>query len=210
VQTDRVIAERLGDERVRRFEEVDNLALRYEAYGVHQRAVARIANQLFERLADVHALAPGDRDLLYAAAVAHSVGGFIANSSQHKHSAYIVRNSMLRGWRDDERELIATLARYYRKAMPKPSHPEFAALSALDQQRISKLASLLRIADGLDSRHLGLVSGINVIRESGRIRVLAQADQDITSELGAATYKADLFARTFGLDIAFEADREPA
>ena len=210
VQTDRVIAERLGDERVRRFEEVDNLALRFEAYGVHQRAVARIANQLFERLADVHGLAPGDRDLLYAAAVAHSVGGFIANSSQHKHTAYIVRNSLLRGWRDDERELIATLARYYRKAMPKPSHPEFAALSALDQQRISKLASLLRIADGLDSRHLGLVSGINVIRESGRIRVLAQADQDITSELGAATYKADLFARTFGLDIAFEADREPA
>ena len=72
------------------------------------------------------------------------------------------------------------------------------------------LASLLRIADGLDARHLGLVSGINVIREGTRIRVLAQADQDIVGELGAATYKADLFVRTFGLDIVFEADREPA
>jgi len=210
VQTDREIAERLGDERVRRLEEIDNLALRFEAYGVHQRAVARIALQLFERLADLHGLAPGDRDLLYAAAVVHNAGGFIASSSQHKHTAYIVRNSLLRGWREDERELIATIARYYRKAMPKPSHLEFAAFSAIDQRRISMLASLLRIADGLDGRHLGLVSGINVIRESGLIRVLAQADQDIASELGAATYKADLFARTFGLDIVFEADREPA
>jgi len=38
------------------------------------------------------------------------------------------------------------VARYYRKAMPKPSHLEYSALAPGDRHRVDVLASLLRIA----------------------------------------------------------------
>ncbi len=204
VSQDRAIAERLGDERVRRIEAVEALAHHYEQLGSHQRQVARLALTLFERLAALHGLAPSDRDLLYAAAILHAIGRFVAESGHHKHSAYLIRNSLLSGWRDDERELIAQIARYYRKAMPKPSHPEFMALSLEQQRRVEALAAILRIADGLDVRELGVVMDVVVRREAGRIAILAQAEGDVSGELGAAMFKADLFERAFGVRAVFE------
>ena len=204
VSQDRALADRLGDERVRRIEAIEHLAHRYAHLGGHQRQVARLSISLFERLAPLHGLVPSDRDILYAAAILHSIGKFVAESAHHKHTAYIVRNTHLAGWRDEERELIAQVARYYRKAMPKPSHPEFAALPPQQQRRVEILASILRIAEGLDQRELGVVSDISIRREDGRIAFVAQADGSISGELGAAMFKADLFERTFGVRATFE------
>jgi exopolyphosphatase/guanosine-5'-triphosphate,3'-diphosphate pyrophosphatase len=204
VSQDRAIAERLGDEHVRRIEAVEALAHHYEYMGGHQRQVGRLALALFERLAPLHGLAPSDRYILYAAAILHSIGRFVAESAHHKHSAYLIRNSSLTGWRDEERELIAQIARYYRKAMPKPSHPEFVALSLEQQRRVEVLASILRIADGLDERELGVVMDVAVRRDDGRIAIVAQAEGNVSGELGAAMFKADLFERTFGVRAVFE------
>jgi exopolyphosphatase/guanosine-5'-triphosphate,3'-diphosphate pyrophosphatase len=204
VSQDRALADRLGDERVRRIEAIEALAHRYSHLGGHQRQVARLAIALFERLAGLHGLAPSDRDILYAAAILHSIGKFVAESGHHKHTAYLIRNSFLAGWRDDERELVAQVARYYRKAMPKPSHPEFAALLPAQQQRVEILASILRIAEGLDQRELGVVSDVTIRREDGRIAIVAQAEGNVSGELGAAMFKADLFERTFGVRASFE------
>jgi two-component system alkaline phosphatase synthesis response regulator PhoP len=62
------------------------------------------------------------------------------------------------------------VGRYYRKAMPKPTHPEFAVLEPAQRERIEKLAALLRIADGLDARHSEVVNDVSVRREKGRNR----------------------------------------
>lgn len=204
VAQDRVLAQRLGDERVRRLEALEALAQKYEHFGVHQRHVARLALRLFERLADVHGLFAADREILYAAAILHSIGHFVAESGNHKHAAYLIRNSALDGWRKDEIERIALITRYYRKSMPKLTHPDFAALSADDRARLERLAALLRLADGLDARHLGLVNDLAIRREDGHVVVEVQAEGDVSGELAAAMLKADLFERTFGYRIALE------
>ncbi len=116
----------------------------------------------------------------------------------------MIRNTPLDGWRDDERELVAQIARYYRKAMPKPSHPEYAALAPGDRRRVDVLAALLRIADGLDIRHLGVVTDVGAAPEGGIVIVSAQADGDASGEVDAAMEKADLFERTFGLRAVFD------
>jgi exopolyphosphatase/guanosine-5'-triphosphate,3'-diphosphate pyrophosphatase len=203
-QRDRALAQRLGDERARRVEAVETVARRYEHLGGHQRLVARLALVLFERLAPLHNLAAGDRDLLWAAAVLHGIGRFVAQSAHHKHAAYLIRNTLFDGWRDDERELVAQIARYYRKAMPKPSHPEYAALVPGDRRRVDLLASLLRVADGLDIRHLGVVGDVGAAPEGGLVVITAQADGDASGEVDAAMEKADLFERTFGLRAVFD------
>jgi exopolyphosphatase/guanosine-5'-triphosphate,3'-diphosphate pyrophosphatase len=202
---DRVLAQRLGDERAKRIEAVEAVARRYEHLGGHQRHVARLALVLFERLAPLHELAPADRDLLWVAAVLHGIGRFVSDSGHHKHAAYIIRNTPLAGWREDERELVAQIARYYRKAMPKPSHLEYAALAPADRRRVDVLASLLRIADGLDVRHLGVVTDVAAVPEGGLVVVTAQADGDASGELDAAMERADLFERTFGMRVTLSA-----
>jgi exopolyphosphatase/guanosine-5'-triphosphate,3'-diphosphate pyrophosphatase len=203
-QRDRRLAQRLGDERAKRIEAVEAVARRYEHLGGHQRHVARLALVLFERLAPLHGLAPADRDLLWAAAVMHGIGRFVGESGHHKHAAYLIRNTRLDGWRDDERELIAQIARYYRKAMPKPSHLEYAALAPGDRRRVDVLASLLRIADGLDILHLGTVTDVSAVPEDGLVVIGAQADGDASGEVDAAMEKADLFERTFGVRLVVE------
>jgi exopolyphosphatase/guanosine-5'-triphosphate,3'-diphosphate pyrophosphatase len=202
---DRELAQRLGDERTARIEAVEAVARRYEHLGGHQRHVARLALLLFERLAPLHGLAPADRDLLWAAAILHGIGRFVSESGHHKHAAYLIRNTPLEGWSDDERGLIAQVARYYRKAMPKPSHPDYVALAAGDRRRVDVLASLLRIADGLDIRHLGTVIDVSAVPEDGVAVIAAQADGDASGELDAAMEKADLFERTFGVRVVFDA-----
>jgi exopolyphosphatase/guanosine-5'-triphosphate,3'-diphosphate pyrophosphatase len=89
--------------------------------------------------------------------------------------------------------------------MPKPTHPEFAVLAPVQQERVEKLAALLRIADGLDVRHSAAVNDVSVRRESNEIVLVAQAEADVTDELAAAMFKADLFERAFGVHVAIEA-----
>ena len=202
---DRELAQRLGDERSARIEAIEAIARRYEHLGGHQRHVARLALLLFERLAPLHGLAPGDRDLLWAAAILHGIGRFVAESGHHKHAAYLIRNTPLEGWSDDERVLIAQVARYYRKAMPKTSHPDYVALAAADRRRVDVLASLLRIADGLDIHHLGTVIDVSAVPEDGVVVIAAQADGDASGELDAAMERADLFERTFGVRVVIDA-----
>jgi exopolyphosphatase / guanosine-5'-triphosphate,3'-diphosphate pyrophosphatase len=205
IARDRALAKQLGDLHAARLAELEALAHHYGRLGAHERHVARLALQLFERLADLHGLAAADRDVLYAAALLHGVGRFIADSACHKHSAYIIRNSVLAGWRDDERELVALVARYYRKAMPKPTHPEFAVLDLEARERVEKLAALLRVADGLDARHLETVTDLSVRRTSDEIVLIAQAETAMSDERAAAMFKADLFERVFGIRLIIEA-----
>ena len=49
--------------------------------------------------------------------------------AHHKHAYYIVANVDLSGFTNREREFVATLCRYHRKAMPSPAHPEYQALA---------------------------------------------------------------------------------
>jgi len=204
------VARRLGDERTRRFDVAHALARRFGQLDVHENHVANLALQLFDALGDVHHFEPADRDVLFAAAVVHDVGRSISMSAHHKHGAYIVRNAGLPGWRAEEIELIAALVRYHRKSMPKPTHPEWANASPAMRVKIEGLGALLRIADGLDRRHLGVVTSIEAATSPGFVRLTLGALQDVTPEIEAALFKSDLFERAFGRTLSFAAEQHAA
>ena len=184
---------------------VEAMARHYDAASVHQRTATSIALQLFRMLADLHKLPMTDAELLYAAASLHDIGRYVGDSGYHKYSAYLIRNGRLPGWQESEIDTIALVARYYRKAMPKSNHPEYMALGNDARRRVNALASILRIACGLDTRHLGIISSVAVERPPDRVVIVAQADQDVSGELEAAAKASDLFERTFGIPITFVA-----
>ena len=203
------VARKLGDERTRRFDAAHALARRFAQSEVHENHVAALALQLFDGLAERHRLEPADRDALFAAALVHDIGRTIAASAHHKHGAYIVRSAGLAGWRPDEIELIAALVRYHRKSMPKPTHPEWAGATPAIRQKIDFLGGILRVADGLDRRHLAVVSAIDVEVAPGAVRLRLDASQDVSPEIEGALFKADLFERAFSATLSLEAVSQP-
>ena len=141
---------------------IDQLALRCDDDPKHSAHVARLAVALFDGLAPVHGLDDTAREYLEAGALLANVGLVVAHTKHHLHAYYVIRNSELAGLTDAEIEVIAQIARYHRKSEPKPSHAEFAALSAADQQLVRTLAGILRVAIGLDRSHRADVRGVEV------------------------------------------------
>lgn len=195
------LARRLGDARMRRFDAAHELAKRFGSNGVHESAVAALTISLFDQLLDLHRFEPADRDVLFAAALVHDVGRAVNESAHHKHGAYIVRNAGLAGWRAEETLLMSALVRYHRKALPKPAHEEWASADPTLRRRIAGLAGILRLADGLDTRRLGLVSNVQVLRTPGAVELSVSAQQDTSAEMAGARFKSDLFTRAFGVDV---------
>jgi exopolyphosphatase/guanosine-5'-triphosphate,3'-diphosphate pyrophosphatase len=66
---------------------------------------------------------------------------------------------------------------------------------------VTRLSSFLRVADGLDRGHTGVVDGIDVELDGGRARLTVQATGDCELELWGARRKRDLFERLFGVKL---------
>ncbi|MEY3366623.1 MAG: hypothetical protein RIS71_1360 [Actinomycetota bacterium] len=133
------------------------LAERCDDRPEHSENVARIAVSLFDALKSHLDVDPDDRRLLEYAALLANVGVVISHSKHHLHSYYVIRNSELVGLADRDIEIIAQVARYHRKGLPKDDHPEFARLGDADKHRVEVLAGILRVAVGLDRTQDGRV-----------------------------------------------------
>ncbi len=130
---------------------VHNLAVQYESDMVHVEHVARLALQMHESLVDdgLFTPRPGERELLWAAAMLHDVGMTISYDDHHKHSRYLIVSAELPGFDPRERALIAQMSRYHRKGAPKLG--EMAALAQDgDEELLERCALLLRLAEHLE------------------------------------------------------------
>jgi len=170
----------------------------------HALQVARLSMELFKALAGPYTLGEKEGRILEAAAILHDVGYFINYSSHHKHSYHLIRHADLFGFTPRERELIATVARYHRKSLPKKKHEEFMRLGGADRQLISRLGGILRLADGLDRSRTGLVTIAEPVFSPSSLLLRLQGTGDLSVEIYGATYKSDLFKESFGLKLVLD------
>jgi exopolyphosphatase/guanosine-5'-triphosphate,3'-diphosphate pyrophosphatase len=119
----------------------------------HSEHVAKLSVDIFRSLHKHFELNDRLLPLLEAAAILSNVGASVSYSKHHLHSYYMIRNSELVGFSEEDIELIALAARYHRKGPPKKSHEEYAALSEDAQHDVDVMAGILRIATGLDRSH---------------------------------------------------------
>ena len=129
--------------------EVERIAAKFGARLPHARRVAGFAQLLFARIQPLHQLPLAFGRLLESACYFSETGHYINDSGHHKHAYYITANVDLSGFTNREREFIAALCRYHRKAMPSPAHPEYQSLAAEDRRPLLLLIPLLRLADNL-------------------------------------------------------------
>jgi len=172
--------------------------------GEHGRHVARLALRLFDQLQGDLGLSTEAREWLEFAAMLHDIGHHIDHKNHQRHSYYLITNGELLGFRREEVEIIGQTARYHRKAVPKDSDEEYRALSSSDRQTVRALSALLRIADGLDRSHYGVVHDVTVARRGDRVTLqLVTAGEDVELEVWEARGRAELLEKLLGQDIEF-------
>jgi exopolyphosphatase / guanosine-5'-triphosphate,3'-diphosphate pyrophosphatase len=150
-----------------------------------------------------------EREYLEAAALLHEVGLFVSHAQHHRHSYYLIRNSELLGYTENEKEIIANIARYHRKSHPKIKHEGFRRLIPDDQKTTAKLASILRIADGLDRTHSSAITDLRCRISGRKVNVILRRSNKspIELEVWGAERKKKLFEETLRAKIRFGASR---
>jgi exopolyphosphatase/guanosine-5'-triphosphate,3'-diphosphate pyrophosphatase len=176
----------------------------------HGEQVARLALRIFDDLAPLYGLDERARQYLEAASLLHDVGYFISYSKHHKHSYHLIRYASLFDFSPRERELIANLARYHRKGLPKKKHENFANLSPEDQELVKKLGGILRLADGLDRRRGGQVRSLECTLAKGCFTIRLQGAEDLSVEIYGGQAKSDLFEAAFGCALELIGEAAPA
>ncbi|HEV8376027.1 MAG TPA: Ppx/GppA phosphatase family protein, partial [Candidatus Polarisedimenticolia bacterium] len=169
----------------------------------HGEQVRQLSLSLFDQMKDPLRLEPGSRDLLAAAALLHDVGYVVGYRQHHKHSYHLIANAHLDGFTPREREIIALVARYHRRAAPRKKHSEWAKLPREDRKLVRQLSSLLRIADALDRRHSKGIREIHCRVRGDQVRIALETERDVSVELHGAMEKSRLFEEVFGKEIQF-------
>ena len=193
-----------------RFESVLHLAARFDDDPAHAEQATKLAIELFDQTSGLHGLGPACEEYLEAAGLLHNIGLAISHEAHHKHSYYLIRNAeQLTGFTNREIEIIAQVARYHRKSVPKAKHAEFAGLRPVDQDVVRKLAGILRVAIGLDRTHRGVVEALACRHGSGDSGELAIAvhtapDADASLELYAARLRRGLLEEALGVEVTIE------
>lgn len=163
----------------------------------HAGQVARLAGLLFDQLQGPFEFPAEERFLLEAAAWLHEIGALINYEKHHQHSYHLIKHGNLTGLSPQQRELIANIARYHRKAEPKPKHEAYAKLLPREQATVRRLSALLRVADGLDRSHTQRVKSVAATVANGKVELEVHADSEPEVDLWGAVQKGRLFERVF-------------
>lgn len=179
------------------------LAEKFRYGKAHAEQTVMLANRLFTQTRKLHRLGNREKQFLEVAALLHDIGFYISHAQHHRHSYYLIRNAELLGFTEEEKEIIANIARYHRKSHPKQKHEAYNKLSSENQLLVRKLAALLRIADGLDRSHTCAVHDILCRMRKNQICLVVKPSEgsDVSLELWGTVRKKRLFEETYKCDL---------
>jgi exopolyphosphatase/guanosine-5'-triphosphate,3'-diphosphate pyrophosphatase len=147
-------------------------------YGVDPDRAERVANHALSLYDQSRGLLHIDggmgRHLLWAAARLHACGKHINIAAYHKHTWYLIRHGELLGHSQNEHLMVAAIARYHRRSLPKKRHESWQLIEGREQRRtVQSMALLLRLAAALDRRPAALIAELEVSTEGPRGRPTA-------------------------------------
>ncbi len=127
-----------------RNQSIESLAQRFHVDEQQGQRIEQTVINFFEQVCDDWALdCQKSRSLLLWASKVHEIGRDIAHTGFHKHSAYIIENTDLAGFSQQEQRRLATLVNVHRGKFDASS---FEHLQKAGRKLILKLALLFRLS----------------------------------------------------------------
>jgi CHAD domain-containing protein len=147
------------------------------------RRIAKLSLQLYDGFANCGLIGRDadveERYLLHAAALLQEVGHFKKGKAHHKESYRMIRRiSPPAGWTKKDLEIVALIARFHRRALPRPDHRFLKAYTFPLRQSIILLASILRFANAFHAKPYRPVRSLIVEDCAGVIVVRAEGFPD--------------------------------
>ena len=147
------------------------------------RRVAKLSLQLYDGFANCGLAARDsdieERSILHAAALLEEVGHSKKGKAHHKESYRMIRKiSPPAGWTRRDLELVALVARFHRRALPRPDHKALRRYEFPMRQVVIRLAALLRFANALHAKPYRAVRRLDVEDRAGVIVVRAEGFPD--------------------------------
>jgi putative phosphoesterase len=161
----------------------------------HYSQVTKLSLEFFDGLINVHKLGERERCWLEYAAILHDVGLSKNRGGHHRESAKLILNDTQLPFSSRERRIVASIARYHRKGLPKQKHYNLRSLDRNTVNTIKILASLLRVADSLDYEHQSNVKTLSFKVNTKKITVECLGETESILEEQAFNKKKDLFER---------------
>lgn len=173
----------------------------HEAHSTH---VTNMALTIFDFLKDELGLTDNDRELLEYAGYMHDIGYHISHNQHHKHALYIIKNSELKGFKEEEIHIMANVARYHRRSVPQKRHLSYWNLDGRVKKRIRRLSGILRVADGLDRSHYQNVKKLDLSLTDTElvIKILSYSDPQL--EIWGALRKSHLLSDVLGRKVVID------
>jgi len=163
----------------------------------HSLQVTRLALRLFDDLTSLHRLGEEERFQLQLAGLLHDIGWIEGWKKHHKSSLNIILTSAMLPFENRDRLMIGSICRYHRRALPNAKHDHFAALAEKDRQIVTRLAAILRVADGLDRTHRDLVRDLKAEVNAKTICISCRCTDPAEDEQREALNKGNLIEKTF-------------
>lgn len=184
-----------------RLKSVRSLARKFRCDVDHGLKVSELALSLFDHLGPMHQLGQHEREMLKYCCLLHDIGYFVSPSGHHKHGQYIVMNSAMSGFSNDELIIMGNIVRYHRKSPPTRDHFHFKILSQHHRFVVRVLAALLRIADQLDRGHRHLVEELIVKTDNNKIGIFVDARDNVDMEIANAMENRGMLESVFSLEV---------
>ncbi len=176
----------------------------YEAK--HSKQVTRIALKLFDDLQNMHRLGTKDRFYLQCAGILHDIGVTTEGlKGHHKASMKIILSTPILQFNNKERLIIGSIVRYHRRALPSLKHDHYKALKEKERERVSILAGIIRVADGLDYTHKWRIGKVEASFNDQKIIIDCLVRKPpVKKELKSARTKSNLLTAIFNREIKFK------
>ena len=166
--------------------------------------IAELSLSLFDQTQKLHGLDGAERELLEYASLLHGIGRHIDFENRERHSRYIIRNSSLRGFTDDEIELLGLITLYHRGPRPRKKGKKLLALPLREHHSVVVLSAILRLAVALDRGHSQLVRRLHVEERKKQLSIVIDGPGDLLLELWAGRGKLEPLAKALDRSILLE------
>jgi len=178
-------------------------------YGVDLERAERVAGHALslydQTLCLLHSDTGEGRQLLWAAAMLHTCGKRINIGAYHKHTWYLIRHGELLGYTELEHLMVAAIARYHRRSLPKKRHESWQLIDGRDaRQTASAMALVLRLAAALDRRPQAVIGALQVASPKPSSELLITLQPQAVGSASAA----DLSLERWSLESCQGAVRE--
>jgi putative phosphoesterase len=189
------------EEPITLLEKIEKASIKYKRDHRHEEQVKTLSLKLFDVLAQFHGLGPEDRLFLQCAALLHDIGWSRGGKGHHKTTLSMILNDQDLPLGQKERYIIGSIARYHKGRLPRKKDYNLAPLKEEEKDKTIMLASIMRLADGMDSSHGSIVKDVKASVEDNAIKIECTFQGDKRMEEETIAEKKDLLSKITGKEI---------